>query len=122
MVFQEKLSRSSREKSGLKTQNANKLFSSKGGETIPHLSAYCNENQRPLLVSGWVVRSYKKRDLKVHLKYKILFLRGGKKKSICVSWWHSVEYCSLVLSGYSDNLDEALQSKRSGGSRCCEAA
>lgn len=32
MVFQEKLSRSSREKSRLKIQNANTPFSSKGGE------------------------------------------------------------------------------------------
>lgn len=31
MVFQEKLSRSNREKSGLKTESANKPFSSKGG-------------------------------------------------------------------------------------------
>lgn len=91
------------------------------GKTISHLSAYCNENQRWPSVSGWVVRSYKKRNLKMHLKYKILFLRE-KKKSICVLQWHPVEYCSVVLSGYSDNLDEALQSKRSGGSRCCEAA
>lgn len=37
-------------------------------------------------------------------------------------WCHPVEYCSLVLSGYSNNLDETLQSKWSGGSRCCEAA
>lgn len=51
------------------------LFLAREGETISHLSAYCNENQRPPVVSGWVVRSYKKRDLKMHLKYKILFLR-----------------------------------------------
>lgn len=83
-VFQEKLSRSNREKSGLKIQNADRPFSSKGGENNSHLSPYSNENQRPPIVSGWVVRSYKKRDLKMHLKCKILFLRKKKKINLCL--------------------------------------
>lgn len=55
------------------------------------------------------------------MKYKILFLRE-KKELLCVLWFHPVECCCLVLSGYSDNLDKALQGERSGGSRCREAA
>lgn len=107
---------------GWKQKVQTNLFLAREGETISHLSAYCNENQRPPVVAGWVVRSYKKRDLRCIWSIKSCFLRKKKIKSICVLWWHPVEYCCLVLSGYSDNLDEALQSKWSGGSRCCEAA
>jgi len=62
---------------------ANHFLAGKG-KTISHLSAYCNENQRPPIVSSWVFRLYKNRDLKMHLKYKILFLR--KKKNQFVSY------------------------------------